>query len=255
LKYGKAIGYALDEFFDAWIKRIPTPEAIQLSIDAFLRECPEDLDPKRTVSTAKAIIHAYYSHWWDYPIDRIIGSEVPLSIDFGDFEMWGKLDKIFDWQLGITAMDHKTTSYWLSNFMGKIRDSHQFTGYIAILMQLHGSSANRMLVDAIFIPTPNTKGEITRRDGTSMLDFDRQTTNRTPMEVEEWKDWVEQTVDHIKTSEANERFVQNKSACWNFNRKCPYYEACESFLPCENAAKWMLDREADYRVEEWKPWD
>jgi hypothetical protein len=253
LLYGRGIHAGIDVFHDVRygkLKHLAMTDGIDAAYAAFLKEYPRDLDEKRTQSTAKIIFQEYFEMHWDYPIDEVLATEQEQIIDFGDFDFIVKLDRIIRGHQGVSAMDTKTTSSWIANFIPTIRRLPQFTGYIKKAMELYGPSANTLIADIIHIPKPNKSGNIKRRDGSYMTDFARKQTTRTPMDFNEWERWVRKVVRRIRESTENNDWVQRCVSCHKWNHECAYLKACSTGLPMEKVVEWMKDRPLEYEITE-----
>ncbi len=240
LRFGEGIHRAMDVFF--------VKGSVEDAIKAFMIIVPEDLDEaKRTVENGKTIIRAYYKNYTGSisPFKEVLGVEKGLTVDFGDFSFFGLLDKIVDWDYGITCVDHKTSSAYLSNFGKTVQPNHQYTGYIYLLRELY-ENAWGLVVDAIHVGRKLKDGWRT--------EFNRFLTTRGEWEIDEWLKWVKATVRDIRTARETGEWLMYTNECTAFNSECSYKTLCE--VPYENledVLKYARDC-GDYVIQEWSPW-
>lgn len=238
--FGRGIHRAGDVFF--------TGGTVDEAIAAFKSLVPTDLDEeKRTLENAEAIIRGYYKEYNGSisPFTEVLGVEKGLLVDFGDFEFFGLLDKVVNWAYGITALDHKTTSLYLSNYGKTVQPKHQYTGYIYLLRELY-ENAWGLVVDAIHVGKKLKSGWRT--------EYTRFLTTRGEWEIDEWKKWVRASVKGIRQARESNEWLMFTNECTAFNSACPYKPLCE--VPYQSLEETLAyaKQSGDYFVRVWEPW-
>lgn len=249
LQFGSAIHESMDVFYQGK----PLEDAINaflavMPLDEF--DEPKDIDDKRTIKCGKTIIRDYYTTYEDQPIDEIMSIEkmynIILKAPWGEeIIYWSKIDKLIRWAYGVTMVDHKTTSYYLSKFEDMVDDTHQYTGYIYTLKQDY-PDAHGGLVDAIHVPKPLKTKDL-------QTQFARYTVSKNDHDFDEWKMWVFDTIERIMKAEKTGNWPQSKSRCHDYNRRCDYIELCRMPINLEEAVHQAM-RSGDFKVEAWQPW-
>lgn len=234
-QYGKYIGKACDCFFRG--------EPLEKALGEFLLGVPEDLDEKRTLKTAELIIREYYNRYKLQPFDEIMGAELMLNLPINDeILFWGRLDKLIKWAYGISAIDHKTTSYYISEYVKRIDRMYQFTGYNALLKSLFPDSYG-VIVDIIYIPRPLKTKPIEPQ-------FDRVTVIKNEKQIEDWKHWVCNLHNQIKNGICFEQY----RSCYDYNKACPYLSVCENPISLEEKTVYIRES-IDFEDYIWQPWE
>jgi len=243
LVYGKAIHKACDCFFMGL--------SLKDAIKAFSEIMPKDFvpaDEKRTIKMAHTIIREYYNQYANQPIDEVLGIEKTLKCEIAGVDFYGRIDKIVKWAYGISVLDHKTTTSYMSQFVERVDRSHQYTGYIHMMNELYPDDEKYgCIVDAIHIPRPlKTKPSVPA--------FERPIVIRSPEQIEDWKQWVNKCDNDIKWCQVQNVWPEEMMSCYSWNRPCPFMSICEIPSSLEKKVEYLKDS-IDYEDYEWAPWD
>lgn len=221
--------------------------------DAVDEESGKLLDERRTKRAGELLAKEYYATWENSPFEEVLSIEQWLEMNFKDFIFGGRIDKRVRWMFGVTPIDHKTTTGYLSEYFDDAAKKHQYTGYVTICKEHFEDSADSLLLDVMYVP----KFLKTKEPQT---DFKRVLTDRTAFQIAKWKKFVDATVHDIWR--ARERGIWRKfdNCCKSWNKKCPYMTTANRTGLCDLE---MSNQEivefaktsVDYKVEEWKPWE
>lgn len=245
LEFGSGIHVGCDVMFKGG--------TIEEAIAAFKEIVPEDLDAKRTVENGSEILREYYKEYVAQPFDEVIATESSFMTKILDpltgetHEYWGKIDKIVRWAMGITVIDHKTTSMYMANFVKTIDRAHQFTGYIKIVQEKF-KDAYGLLVDAIHVPKR-------LKNGTLNTQFTRIPSSRIDHDFDEWEKWVLTTIRRIQLDKKENVWAKADipEICHGFNTTCPYSELCAMPYPIDQLVDYAMTT-GNFKIQKWEPW-
>jgi hypothetical protein len=241
LAFGQGIHAMCDQKFKG--------KALEKGLSAFLTAYPKSLDEKRTVALGEQICRDYYQRYENEPFDEVIFVEGWKEIVLeGGIRIGGRIDKLVKWLYGITPVDHKTSSKYLSQAILALRMKYQFTGYLKILKEYMEGVGDSLLVDLIHVPRPlKTK--------VAQTDFCRELTPRGEFDYKRWEEWVVRTVEGIRRAREDGVYRCFDNDCDSWNRVCPYKVLCEMPMGMEDTAAWAKKRVEEWKVSEWKPWE
>lgn len=241
MHFGHALHAALATFYDGTAfdpSTCPCPfepslgclfckgERIPRIFAQFLLNYPDDpiddRDP-RTRDRGLEILQQYITKWRREPF-QVIGVEIPFARPFDGFTYIGRIDLLKLENGRISPMDHKTASRFGDQFLRQFKLSGQITGYI--------DSTHIILQEAFPDLPPVTEGDINAiRVTTKIQDesFLRITTSRSPAEIAEWRQEVQDVFEHIKWYRQRGNFPKRAPfACHAYMRPCDYLPICEA---------------------------
>jgi hypothetical protein len=238
LLFGTAIHLAMD----SWYMDKNIEKAIQLFKDNY----PQNLDEKRTVECGEVLIREYAKTYANQPFEEIIATEKQYEMPLTDELVFvGKLDKIIKWVYGLTAIDHKTTSLYLSTYVPVAETSWQYTGYDALLKN-HYSTAWGVLVDILHVPAHLWDKEKKPRTA-----FERVLLTKSPFETAQWQEWVQDVANLISENRKVKKWRKNMGECYSYNSQCSYLDFCLLPVPFSEQIQ-LMNENPMYETAEWK---
>lgn len=161
------------------------------------------------------VMEEYFDHWrvadQRFQINQVEDAILYLlhESELWDFYFSGKIDLVIsDDRYTNLPMDHK--SY--DRTYPTTRMSNQFKNYVNAL------NSNYLIVNKIgFQTTLTAEQKFTRIP----LSFD-------PVYLEQWKQNVIKVIEHYVNCLADDYWPLNETSCDKFNRKCEYFDVCDS---------------------------
>lgn len=215
LDRGTLVHLACESYYEDLKNRVNYNDAVTKALSAVRTA---GLDTELDVDEILRIIDVmeeYFDHW--RVADQNLGInevEKPILYQLHEAEDWkfylsGKIDLVFtDDKYTQCPMDHK--SY--DRAYATTRMSNQFKNYVNAL------NSNYLFVNKIgFQKTLPPHEKFTRVP----LSFDH-------VYLEQWKQNVIRVIDHYVHCLAQEYWPLNETSCDKFNRKCEYFDVCDS---------------------------
>ena len=194
---------------------------IQRIAATFLQYYPADPDDTRDPRTrlrGLELLAAYLGKWRREAF-RVLAVEVPFELDLDqELRYVGKMDLLVEQEGLVFPLDHKTTSRTGYLFDAQFKLSVQISGYVVIASILTGQPVHQAMINGIRVA-----GKIDPDQS-----FFRQTTTRTPEDIEEWQDCI-RDVHRMILQFRWSRFPKAAPySCVAYNRLCEYYQLCTS---------------------------
>ena len=224
LAFGSSIHLALD----TWYGDKDDAKALKV----FDKDWDVTLDDgKRTTGTGHRLLKMYFNRYRDAPIE-LIASEMEFVLPFGDYEYWGRIDKVLSWDCMTWVMDHKTTSGMNDLFFAGANPNFQFEGYVWAAQQL-GYKCNGFVLDGMLVA--KTKADVAR--------------DRFYVTEKQLARWANHTTTWMDRASGDKQFPMNDQNCTSYFTKCPYMKLCRE------TEKRVLDSmlENEYVYEPWEP--
>ena len=221
-QFGGAIHAALEAHY--------TNQTDVLSNAVFMTAYPSVLDPNdlaRTPANGVILLSAYYQHYalqdsqW-----KVLAVEQVLESDIGWSSPWqSKHDLIVETQGGIWGVEHKTTAKPLiEQYWRQFEPNSQLSGQTYALQQKYGQCSG-IILNAIKL---GHRQRMYRGEPAGFhYEFQRQIFNRTPAQVEDWKQRTLTSLKRLKATIASSSWEKNEGACLF----CEYRELC---LSCDD---------------------
>lgn len=236
LLFGTAIHRAMEAFYSAKIingERQLTLEEFQ---DAFVDCASQTLahlpdTDKRSIANGKKIISKYWDTYSNDPWVVVRDEHGPFVERKFELEVrrlpnvviHGQIDCLLkNVETGeIVVCDHKTSSSLGTDFLNRIKPNMQFSIYAWAANKL-GHSVNRVMVNGIQVA--KTK-----------VDLLRVFTERTPHDLLEMFDTINESVHLYEESENSKTWPINSAACGNWGG-CQYRDICSLNAPFRETA-------------------
>jgi hypothetical protein len=237
LEFGIAWHGAMDELYKSK-NVILAGEVFKATYNPFWDAYPDEFKKreKRTPDLGLSMLLNYWLHWEAQVMKyEVLAIEqyfkFPLS---PDHSYCGLVDKVLlDTDTGlVVGMDHKTTSRLSSAYIGQMRISQQFRGYIYYLRH-HSEFKDRMsnYFYADFALTTKTSSH-----GADNAPFYRETVLCDDDMLDEWHantlTQIEMIQDRVDATagdpEGFNSIPQNTDACSNYASLCQYYDICSA---------------------------
>jgi hypothetical protein len=236
LDRGTLVHLACETYYELIKINTPYVDAVQKALSAVrMAGLDTDLDVDEILRVID-VMEEYFDHW--RVVDqRFQINDVEKSILYllHEAETWkfylsGKIDLIItDNQYTNLPLDHKSYDRQYNT----TRMSNQFKNYVNAL------NSNFLVVNKIgFQKTVPAHEKFIRVP----LSFD-------PVYLEQWKQNVIKVIDHYVECLADDYWPLNETSCDKFNRKCEYFEVCDS--SGQEAAEFKLVQ----FFKKGEPWD
>lgn len=192
---------------------------------------PED---KRSIQNGVWMLTHYYETYIDDPYTVYVDKKGPfvertLEVELHKsphlvITLFGTIDVILQNMANgqILVTDHKTTSMMGKDFYNRLRPNHQYSGYLYLVQKSLGIQLDKFLVNGIEV---KAKPKTARG---SKPNFARQTTSRSPEDMEEFEHTVHYFVEQYLHWMWTTRWpLGTVDACANWGG-CQYLEVCSS---------------------------
>jgi hypothetical protein len=229
-----------------------------------------EADERRSVERGIALIEAHTYRWRNdlyenmYRPDGSPLVEVPFQVEIGNYNGYriiviGKIDRIMrSIRTGRPAIfETKTTTQGLSNFIKQVKPNHQITTYFAGAWEFL-PDIRECIWDCVFVSDrkPDMKKALLDRFWMYGIDiekdFARQTTTRTPADVEAWKfDILAVAIEYANWLWSGARRWPRSapSACHQYGG-CQFRDVC----PINNDDERERYLESKFVKQPWEPW-
>jgi hypothetical protein len=264
-------GSAIHKGLEHWYKSNRTDRTG--AIKAFAEEYAKIFDEKddeRTPGAGMEILNAFFVRWQDdYLRTWTLGGVPQIEIGVGvlldlsnygsksEIYYTGRIDRIVEWETSegveVCIDDWKTTYYIGSGFVLP-KPNSQFTGYIYNAREITGLPIKSSFID--FIGTKIRKQTIENHKQVKFavgdprrVELQRDITERTEEDFEEWKRGLASTVNRITLCQKSEIWPKR-------THSCPSFKGCEFIPICskQDSAKEGVIKTM-YKEEVWAPWD
>jgi hypothetical protein len=246
--FGAAIHKALELYYSKGMKEESMADGIVGFAEVFGPVENIEEDDKRTVQRGMEILGKYYERYKGEPFN-VLATEVGGAFELDSWIYRTRIDMAVEWQApkGIYIFDHKTTSD-----MGRLiaKPSNQMSGYLYNASEMYENVLGLMVNVIGVYKTVKSKdratGEMKERDI-----FARIPTQRTPPELEEWKEEVLHTLHQIEESVEKGKFPRHSPEyCGAYRGKCFYLDLC---LSDQGTAERLI--EVAYAYEPWEAYE
>jgi hypothetical protein len=230
----------------------------------------DEKDDDRSPGNGMEILDAFLIRWKDdylrtWKLGGIPQIEVGVGVllDLSHYgceeELYytGRIDRIVEWEtssgIEVCILDWKTTYYIGSGFVLP-KPNSQFTGYIYIARETTGLPIKSCFID--FIGTKIKKQTIENHKQVKFpvgdprrVELQRDITERTEEDFEEWKYGLAGTVNKIIHCKATGKWPKR-------THSCPSFKGCEFIPICskQDSAKEGVIKTM-YKTEVWAPWE
>jgi hypothetical protein len=227
-EFGSGLHRALETYYGAQMSRESREQAkldfLSYYAPLYAQGGGEASDDKRTVAKGVAILEQYWKHYDVEPF-QVIATEVGGAIELRPNLIYtSRIDLIVQWDSprGIYGFDHKSTSA-MDTIVPK--PNNQFSGYITTLLEMYENVLGFQVNLIGVFKTEKQKDKYTGQMVPREI-FQRVVTSRTPIEVEQWKREVINTVDHINR-DIDTGVWSRFDKCKPFrNSMCAYHDLC-----------------------------
>jgi len=234
-EFGRCIHLALDEWYDSHDAELSK----KTFTDNFV-ENPED--EKRTFAVGLKSLSLYFEKYAYEPF-KVLKIEKIFDIPMGDWSLIGRIDKIIEWDTAIMCLDHKTTSRLGHEFFYKIKPNMQFDGYILAARRLGYPTCDSVLLDALL----TAKGLCVPAQLSKLTPLARDIASRTPEELVEYVQDVNDIVADIRECYSRDRWYRNTESCCDYVQ-CEYRKICKEAPDIREA---IIEQE--YKTDYWDP--
>lgn len=235
---------------------VMTRSMIRAYGEHYINEQYEVLAPeiKFLVPLPNSIHHCYYIHrilYGDNEFTRSIdelGNIPSIGNSCNDercripHHISGTADAILQWNRMIWLQEHKTTAYDLYNNSAQSRNwinnwmlNNQATCYIYGIWKSVGIQAHGVLLNAVIKPRKNAANPV--------FNFYREGFLRTTEQLLQYEKEITQVAIDYEYRMRTGTIWKNPYACFNYNRKCDYYDSCVSGSINKDA---YIERSMDY---------
>lgn len=212
---GAALGYgaAVHAGLAKWYEGRPLIEALEAIRLAWPASHPPD--DFRTVTKAQELLMKYVR---EYPSEsfKVVRVETAFTLDLGrttelgtPIEYGGIFDTLVDFNGMLYVLEHKTTSELGNYYFHQYNPNNQVTGYVWAASILSGRKVGGAIINALC----TTKG--------GNIKFERQITNRSEQDIENWKNDVAAECSEIERNKIKGFFAKRTINCSQYGG-CPY---------------------------------
>jgi hypothetical protein len=261
IKVAADFGSCIHQSLEHYYKEGMTDQAIVEALEIFTNNYKHDMDEKRTVGKGLEILSNYFLRYRHEPFN-VIDPEVGGACEIGEYLYTVRLDLVVEWAnpKGVYGFDHKTTS---SLHRLLVKPNNQITGYIYYLNQVYenilGYMINGIGVYATDEEIDKSVPKVMGKSGKLVYakkqreTFVRMPTSRSPIELEQWKKEVLQTIHQIEDSTSRNIWVKHSPHyCTAYRGKCQYLDLCLAQDP-ESILQPLLAA-GIYEVKAWVPY-
>lgn len=256
--FGSCVHQALEHYYKVGMTTEGTIEAL----DIFAKNYTHDIDEKRTVGKGLEILSNYFLRYRHEPFN-IVATEVGGACELGEYTYTVRLDLVIEWlnPKGVYGFDHKTTSA-LQRLL--VKPNNQITGYIYYLNQVYENILGYMINgigvystdEEIDKSVPKVLSQKTgkliyaKKQRETLI---RMPTSRSPVELEQWKKEVLQTIHQIEDSMERGVWVKHSPHyCTAYRGKCQYLDLCLAQDP--DSILQPLLAAGIYEIKPWVPY-